>query len=89
MNEFQDYVEEKMRQKSQLWKYEEAFKEQQILDHENDLRAAEISTSINDLMNQLEREKAKLIELERKSRRSERHYRIRQDMMYNIKNIIT
>ena len=63
--------------------------EQQILDHENDLKAAEISTSINDLMNQLEREKAKLIELERKSRRSERHYRIRQDMMYNIKNIIT
>ena len=62
--------------------------EQQILDHENDLKAAEISTKINSLMNQLDSEKASLMELESKSKTAG-HYRIRQDMMYDIKNIIT
>jgi len=62
--------------------------EQQILDHENDLKAAEISTEINMLMDQLDKKKASLMELESKSKTAG-HYRIRQDMMYDIKNIIT
>ena len=42
--------------------------EQQILDHENDLKAAEISTEINMLMDQLDKKKASLMELESKSK---------------------